>query len=351
MKSQPWIPVLAWVLLLSGAVGQARCEPKCAPGLIYRCVPGAQLDRVEADSVETVPERRAACQQAGWEVDKLVASYRPKVPGNGMQKGAVCCGPKPAVKCVPTCGIGHAQKRVPCALTKGMTAAEPRKLALPHGSYKRLRACDAPKTASTCASEKCGPCQTDCRHDTIFGTETIFGDVSLRPFRDQYPCPYECTGASRPKPPVQVFSKLDASLQKALLGHGGTCGSSKCKGTGSCQSNCKGEMGTAPILEGQPEESEGDGNPFHDDAVEPAPLPPMPRMTSRAPNASQVHPITPPAKLRVTQARPVSSRSSPPARPSDRATSGERTPKPVSSLDQTPSKKSAEPLLTSTQLD
>ena len=180
----------------------------------------------------------------------------------------------------------------------------------------------------TCDSAKCGSCQTDCRHDTIFGTETIFGDVSLGLFRDQHPCPYECTGAGRPKSLVQVFSKLDASLQKVFVCRRGTCGSANCKGTGDCQckANGKGDMGTAPILEGQPEEPEQEGNPFHDDAVEPAPLPPMPQMTSAASDASQIRLSRPPAKLGAVRAKPVSSHSAPPTRQADPLTTGEPTP-------------------------
>jgi len=247
------------------------------------------------------------------------------------------------VKCAPTCGVRHSRKSVTCAPTKGMAAAEPQKLALPHGPYRRLRTCDAPKAASKCDSATCGSCQTDCRHDTIFGTETIFGDVSLGLFRDQHPCPYECTGAGRPKSLVQVFSRVDASLQKVFVCRRGTCGSANCKGTGDCQckANGKGDMGTAPILEGQPEEPEQEGNPFHDDAVEPAPLPPMPQMTSAASDASQLRLSEPPVKLGFVRAKPVSSHSAPPTRQADPLTTGEPT----------PSTKSAKPLLTSTQLD
>jgi hypothetical protein len=353
MKSQPWIPVLAWAVLLSGAVGQAWCQPKCASGVVRPCVPAAEADKAKGESAETVNEHRSTCQQTDWPVDKAVVSCGLKTPGKGVQKDAVCHGPKAAVKCAPTCGVGHSQKNVPCAPTKGMTAKEPRKLALPHGSYQRLRTYDAPKAASTRGSAKCSSCQTDCRHDTIFGTETIFGGVSLSPFRDQHPCPYERTGAGRPKSLVPVLSKLDASLQKIFVCHRGTCGSANGKGTCDCQSktNWKDDMGTAPILEGRPEEPEQEGNPFHDDAVEPAPLPPTPRMTSRAPSGSEIRNSQQPIRLGIAHAKPVSSYSSTPARQSDRLTSGERTPKPVAGREQTPSKKSAKPLLTSTQLD
>ena len=70
MKSQPWIPVLTWVVLLFGAVGPAWCQPKCAPGVIYRCAPDAELDKSKAEGVETVDEDRPTCQQSDWVVDK-----------------------------------------------------------------------------------------------------------------------------------------------------------------------------------------------------------------------------------------------------------------------------------------
>jgi hypothetical protein len=343
MKTQPWLPVLTWVVLLSGAVGQAWGQSKCAAGVIYRCVPDGEFDKSGADSVETVNEGRPGCQQTGWVADKAGVSCEPKMPVKCASKGPAICGPKTAVKCGSSCGIGYAQKNFPSAPAKGFSAAEPRKLALPHGSYKRLKACDAPKGAGGCDCRKCDSCQTDCRRDTIFGTETIFGDVSLGLFRNQHPCPYECTCAGRPKSMVQVLSKLDASLQKVFVCRRGTCGSANCKGTGDCQckANGKGDMGTAPILEGQPEEPEQEGNPFHDDAVEPAPLPPMPQMTSAASNPSQLHLSRPPLKLVAIRAKPVSSHSAPPTRQADSLTTGEPT----------PATQSAKPLLTSTQLD
>jgi hypothetical protein len=241
--------------------------------------------------------------------------------------------------------------QVACEPAKGFAKAEPRKLALPHGSYKRLNACDAPKAASIWDGKKCGACKTDCRRDAIFGTETIFGDFSLLPFGDKNPCPYDCTGASRPKSPVQIFSKLDTSLQKVFVCHRGTCGSSSCKGTCDCQSKSKGkgDMGTAPILEGQPEQPEREGNPFHDDAVELAPLPPLPKMTSKSSNANQVRQNRPPVKLGVAQAKPVSGHSISPLRQVDQRMTGTRTPQPI--RDQARSAKSATPLLTSIQAD
>ncbi len=343
MKTQPWLPVLTWVVLLSGAVGQAWGQSKCAAGVIYRCAPNAELNKPDADSVETVNGGRPGCQQTGWVAEKAGVNCEPKTPVKCASKGPVICRPKTMVKCEPICGIGHAQKHVPSAPAKGFTAAEPRKLALPHGSYKRLKACEAPKAAGGCECRKCGSCQTDCRRDTIFGTETIFGDVSLGLFRDQHPCPYECAGAGRPKSLVQVFSNLDASLQKVFVCRRGTCGSSDCKGKGDCpsKSECKCDRGMPPILEGQPEEPEREGNPFHDDAVEPAPLPPTPRMTSAAADASQTHPSLPPVRLGVVHARPVSSHSASPTQQADPLTTGERT----------PPTKSAQPLLTSIQLD
>ena len=84
-----------------------------------------------------------------------------------------------------------------------------------------------------------------------------------------------------------------------------------------CKSKGKDDVGTAPILEGQPEEPERESNPFHDDAVEPAPLPPMPRMTSAASDASQVRLSRAPVKLGVARARSVTSHSAPPLRQAD----------------------------------
>ena len=230
----------------------------------------------------------------------------------------------------------------PTSPAKGSAVAEPRKLALPHGSYKRLKARDVPKAASSCNCKKCDVCKADCRRDTIFGTETIFGDVGLSPFRDEHPCPYECAGAGRSKSLVQVFSKLDTSLQKVLVCHRGTCGSSDVKGTKDCQcGKGRGDMGTAPILEGQAEEPEREGDPFHDDAVEPAPLPPTPQMSSAASDASEIRLSRAPVKPGIARARSVSSHSAPPMPQADSLTIPERA----------PTTASAQPLLTSTQLD
>jgi hypothetical protein len=353
MKTQPWIPVLAWGVLLSGAVGQAWCQPKCAPGVIHRCVPLAELDKSKADGVEAVGKCQPASQQAGWVVDMAPACCESKASGKGVQKCAVNGGVKTAVMCEPNYSIRHSQKNVPCAPAKGSAATEPRKLALPPGSHKRLRACDTPKAAGVWAWNKCDVGKVDARHDTIFGTETIFGDVSLNLLRDKHPCPYEGTSASRPKSLVQAFSKLDASLQKVFVCRRGTCGSPKGKDTCDCQSksNCKCDMETAPILEGQPEEPGWDGNPFHDDAVEPAPLPPTPRMTSRASNASQVRLVEQPAKLQIVQAKPVSSRSASPASQDDRLTTCEdpATLEPIP--ERVPFSRPPDSRLTSTQLD
>jgi len=323
--------------------------------VIHRCVPLAELDTSNADGVEAVGKRQPAGQQAGWVVDKAPACCEPKASVKGVQKCVVNGGAKTAVMCEPNCGIRHSQKHVPCAPAKGSAAAEPRKLALPSGSYKRLRACDTPKSAGVWGWNKCDVGKVDCRHDTIFGTETIFGDVSFNLLRDKPPCPYECTGASRPNSLVKAFSKLDASLQKGFVGPRGTCGSSKGKGTCDCQSqsksNCKSDMETAPILEGQPEEPGWDDNPFHDDAVEPAPLPPTPRMTSRTSSDSQIRLLEQPAKLGIVQARPVSSRSASPASQDDRLTTCEdpATLEPIP--ERVPFSRPPNSLLTSTQLD
>ena len=353
MKTQPWIPVLAWVVLLSAAAGQAWCQPKCAPGVIHRCVPLAELDASKADGVEAVGECQSAGQQTGWVVDKAPANCQPKPSVKGVQKCAVNGGLKTVVMCEPNCGIRHSQKHVPCAPAKGSAATEPRKLALPSGNYKRLRACDTPKSAGVWGWTKCDVGKVDCRHDTIFGTETIFGDVSFNLLRDKHPCPYECTGASRPKSLVQAFSKLDASLQKVLVCQRGTCRSSKGKGTCDCQSKSKSkcDMETAPILEGQPEEPGWDDNPFHDDAVEPAPLPPTPRMTSRGASASQFRLVEQPAKLGIVQAKPVSSESASPAPQDDRLTTCEdpATLEPIP--ERVPFSRPPNSLLTSTQID
>jgi hypothetical protein len=183
----------------------------------------------------------------------------------------------------------------------------------------------------------------DCRHDTIFGTETIFGDVALSPFSGEHPCRDECAGAGRPKSLVQVFAKLDASLQEVFVCPRGTGGSSDVKGTDGCpcKSKGRGDMRTAPILEGQPEEPEREGDPFHDDAVEPARLPPTPQMKSAAADASEIRLSRAPVKPGIARARSVSSHSAPPIRQADPLTIPERVPPPAS----------AQPLLTSTQLD
>jgi hypothetical protein len=110
-------------------------------------------------------------------------------------------------------------------------------------------------------------------------------------------------------------------------------------------------METAPILEGQPEEPGWDDNPFHDDAVEPAPLPPTPRMTSRASSASQIRPVEQPAKLGIVQARPVFIRSASPTPQDDQLTTCEDpvTLEPIP--ERVPFSRPPNSLLTSTQLD
>lgn len=242
MKTQPWITILAGVVLLSGVVGPAWCQPKCAPGVIYRCPRPAV--------VEKWCEPCDACNQKS-------------------------CG-----KNESTCEVKIVQKSVMCPPRILVTAGEPRKLALSHGCFKRIQPCESAKSNAGCGSAKYGCCLGDCRHETIFGTETIFGATSQRGCQA---CPDGCSGLSGSNVLAGVFSQLDASLHKVFAGPRTVCGGSKGKdrcGSGGKSKGCQ-DAWDAPLLEGQPLDPQSQENPFRDDAVEsdadqPAPLPPAP---------------------------------------------------------------------------
>jgi hypothetical protein len=354
MKTQHWIPVLAWAVLLSGAVEQARGQPKCAPGVIYQCALPAEDDKSTVRGVEADDDGRPEGRQSGWFEQEGVASSQQKAAVRCEQKVARTCEQKATVTYEPVCGIKHVRKVAPFAPGKGAIAAEPRKLALPRGSYKRLTACDSPKSPSVCGSPKSGACLTDTRRDSIFGTETIFGDISLNPLREHRLCPCQGDNASHPKPLAQMFSQLDASMQKVFVCRRGACGNSNCKGTSDCdgKSKCSCDKGQRPILDGQPEEPRLNDNPFRDDAVEPAPLPPMPLIPPESSEARRIPESQPPAHLRVVRARPVSSHLDPPKPPVGRLSASQLRPKPPSNLDRsTPSRSPKPSLLSSLGLD
>jgi hypothetical protein len=179
-----------------------------------------------------------------------------------------------------------------------VTAGEPRKLALPHGSCKRIVPRESPKSGG--GSAKAGGCLCDCRHETIFGTETIFGDLTLR---ERHTCPYGRVGGGA-SPLAGAFSQLDASLQKVFVCHRGTGGKPNGKGCCDCggksKSKCDQDMHDAPILEGQPHQRRLEENPFRDDAVEsdadqPAPLPPAP-LPPAAAAATRIRANVPPSR-------------------------------------------------------
>ncbi len=248
MKMRPWIPVLVGVVLLSGTAGQAWCQPKCAPGVIYRCARPAVIDKSCGPS--------DACR-----------------PCNA-------CGQKSCGKTDLTCCVRSVPKPSPCVPRKVVTASEPRRLVLSHGSCKRIVPHESPKAGSGCGPAKTGGCPCDCRHETIFGTETIFGDLALRQPRA---CPSGCGTLGGVRPLAGVLARLDASLEKVFVCDRETCGKSNGKGGCECGGKTKysQDMRDAPILEGQTDERPLEENPFRDDAVEsdaeqPAPLPPAP---------------------------------------------------------------------------
>ena len=146
-----------------------------------------------------------------------------------------------------------------------------------------------------CGWPEAAACLPDCRHDTIFGTETIFGDRLLRAHGA---CPYGCDDAGKAISWAAVVPQLDAPLQKIFACRQDTCGDSKGKAGGERvrKSKCGKEMLDSPIMEGEPHDLRLDENPFRDDAIEspphapdlsppamspPAPLPPAASEASR----------------------------------------------------------------------
>lgn len=266
---------------MSGVVGQAWCQPKCAPGVIYRCARPAIVDK------SCVPS-------------DVCGPYN-------------ACGQKSCGKTDLTCCVRSVPKSNPCVPRKVVTAGEPRKLALPHGSYRRLVPRESPKVGGGCGSAQAGGSLCDCRHETIFGTETILGDLALR---QQHGCLSGGGALGGVRPLAGVLAQLDASLEKVFVGDRETCGKSNGKGGCECggKSKCHRDMQDAPILEGQPDERSLEENPFRDDAVEsdvdqPAPLPPAP-LPPAAAAASRIRAKAPPSRPGFAH---VSDRASDPA--------------------------------------
>ncbi len=148
---QPWTTVLTGVVLLFGAADQAWPQSRCVRGATYQCQPSAMA----ATSCNCGADRTVACRTSC-----------------GMPSGCkqeVCGKPESA------CGAGIAQKGIRFVPRTGLKSPEPRKLALPLGSYRRIDG-KSTKSGHACGSAKTSACCADCRRDTIFGTETILGD-------------------------------------------------------------------------------------------------------------------------------------------------------------------------------
>jgi len=300
MTMQHWIPVLVWGVLLCGGIDGAWAQPKCTAGVVYRVARPAELENSDACSAKASGNCGAACRRLNCCSQEAVAG--------GERKAAVTCKQKTCFQCEPACSIGQSPKGVSHQQSKGVAATEPRKLALPCGPPKRLTASDSPKPAYVSNLGKCDPCQADCRRDTIFGTETIFGDVSARSF-------------------------FGTSLENALVCSGKRGKPEKSTAKGRAKSKCGCDTGDSPILEGRPEEPEWNSNPFRDDSVEPAPLRPLPRVSTDTSAARQVPAVQPPANLRIVRAKPVSSYTAPAVYEVERMRLGDWLPNPMSILD------------------
>jgi len=302
MKMQHWRPVLVWGVLLFGGIDQGWAQPKCESEVRTRCVHPAEVGKSTDCNVRATGDCAATCRRPDGCSQMAVAGCERKV--------GVACEQKTCVQCERGCGAGQSPKLVLHPRPKGAAAEEPRKLALPCGTPKRLTVCDSPKPGYFSSLGNCGPCQTDCRRDTIFGTETIFGNVSPGFFFDTTP-------------------------QKAFICCPRICGQPNGKGTvkGRGKSDCGCDAGHSPILQGRPEEPDWNGNPFRDDSVEPAPLRPLPRVSEETSAARQVPTIEPPANLRVTRAKPVSSYSAPASYEVERLRISDWLPNPLLILD------------------
>jgi len=274
MTMRPWIPVLTGVVLLLSllfvAVDRAWGQPKCAPGVIYRCAQPVATEKCCGWSADGVCDCRPACGPCDE------------------------CRQKKCGKTESACSARIAQKAIPETAGK-FAASEPRKLTLPRGSYKRMVSRESCQSRPVCGWPEAAACLPDCRHDTIFGTETIFGDRLLRAHGA---CPYGCDDAGKAISWAAVVSQLDAPLQKIFACRQDTCGDSKGKAGGERvrKSKCGKEMLGSPIMEGEPHDLRLDENPFRDDAIEspphapdlsppamspPAPLPPAASEASR----------------------------------------------------------------------
>jgi len=299
MKTQHWIPVLVWCVLLVSGTDQAWAQAKCAAGAVYRVARPAERESPDTCSTKAASNRGAAC---------LPLDCGSKAVAGGERKAMVACKQKTCVECEPACSTGQSPRFVSHPQSKGVAVAEPRKLALPCGPPKRLTASEATNPPYVRSLGKCAPCQSDCRRDTIFGTETIFGDLSARSF-------------------------FGASLENVSE----CCSEKRGKDEkGTARSRAKSKCGCdrdSPILEGWPEEPEWNNNPFRDDSVEPAPLRSLPRIPADTSAARQTPAVQPPANLRVVRAKPVSSYSTPAVYEVERLRFDDWVPNPMSIFD------------------
>jgi len=251
------------------------------------------------------------------------------------------------------CGLRPAQKIGSRVAHNGPVMAEPRRLALPHGTYRRLKDGEDSKAGLDCSCKPCRVCRVDTRHEAIFGTDTIFGDLGADLLHDGASCPYGHAKASRPNALGQALTKLDASLQRVFVCHRESCGCSDCKAAGGKKSggkgDCRCESGTAPILDDQAEESEPESSPFRDDAVQPAPLPPTPRMTGTTSRLDQNGKGQRTPQRDMAQAKLVSSSTLVPVPQIHPPAAGEQRPNRVSPPEKKAPGKSAQPRLTLSQ--
>lgn len=302
MNTHRWLPVLFWGGLLFGGIAQGWAQCTCSTKPKACCVGIAQVSQ-PADCSGLAPGSGVnTCRQHACDSRQTKEGYVQKAT---IQRAGTACEP---------CKTAWSQKCQPqlAALPRGKAkaAAEPRKLSVPHGQARRLTVCGVFEAESLSRFGKCAPCQTDCRRETVFGTETILGDVCFDGF----------------------FATLQGKCSACRPRIGGRAESAIAKGTAGLPCRCEG--GDLPILNGPPEEPAGEDNPFRDDAVEAIPLRPLPQASGATSAARQPAPaVSPPAPLRVVRAKPVATQSADAVCEVERMRLGDWLPDPLAIFD------------------
>lgn len=248
MKMHHWMPILVWSGLLFCGIAQGWAQGKCLAKPSACCVP-----QVRSQAASCCTKRNGD----GADTSRHRVGCSRQVSESWTQKGAgaVKCARQPSACCQPAVGQRYLPQRVALPSAKGSAMAEPRRLLVPYGHAQRLTTCDMGKSESANGFGKRVACQADCSRESVFGTETILGDVSF------------------------------GSLLAASQGNGFACGLGFGGGTESKRvakrpstSKCGCDAGSSPILQGQPEEPAWEENSFRDDAVESLPLRRLPRL-------------------------------------------------------------------------